>query len=314
MNAGDSMFYCVTGGAGFIGSNFIKFLNSQGIDNILVVDELSSDERWKNLIGLKFWNIVTPSEFLKDGIYVDKNGIVFHFGAISSTTEKNAELLLNNNVRYTERLLNLYGGTCKKVVVASSASVYGSGINGFDDSEEWSHINSLRPLNPYGFSKLLVDKSVKMRLDWSNIVSLRFFNVWGPKESHKKEQASLISRITSDVREKRTVKLFCHPDKKLARDFIYVDDVCKIAFNCAHSDAKGIYNVGTGVATEWKTLVETLAQELNVEPNIEYEPIPQHLLEHYQFITQANIEKLKSKIELPNFDLRQSIRNYLKEI
>lgn len=302
----------VTGGAGFIGSNFIKFLNKKNITDITIVDILSDDERWKNLIDLQFCDIISPKNLLESHLF--KLSEIYHFGAISSTTEKNAGVLIENNTLYTKNLIDKCHDLHIPLVYASSASVYGSGIYGFSDIEDIKYMNSLRPLNPYAFSKLLVDKWVVGQKLNNHVTGLRFFNVWGAKESHKGSQASLISRITNNIIEEKTITLFTHADKKLSRDFIYVGEVCQIVYECMKNKITGIYNVGTGVDTEWKTLVDALALELGKPAKIELTNIPETLLSQYQFTTCANMEKLSKKIQLPKFDLNANIRDYLKEL
>jgi ADP-L-glycero-D-manno-heptose 6-epimerase len=307
------MIIYLTGGAGFIGTNFIRFLNERAITEIVIVDELGNEGKWKNLCGAVFKDIINPDTFRSNISNIIKPGdIIIHLGACSSTVETNADFLWENNVKYTQHIIDFCISHNVKLIYASSAAVYGLGENGFNDIEGLEYQRILKPLNPYGFSKLKVDEFILQHGFEKKIVGLRFFNVWGNYETHKKEQASLISRITPQLIAGEKITLFKHADKQLTRDFIWVDDVCKvIARFIDPAIARGIYNVGTGQPQTWESLVNTLAKELDVSAKIKYTAIPNSLLPQYQFTTKANISKLQKAIQFSPTSLDEAMKTYV---
>ncbi|MGN1167832.1 MAG: ADP-glyceromanno-heptose 6-epimerase [Lachnospiraceae bacterium] len=291
------MSIVVTGGAGFIGSCVVRSLNDRGIEDIIIVDNIASTEKWMNMRNKKYIKYINKKDFLGQ---IEEYSIsaIIHLGACSSTTETNFDYLNENNVEYTKTLWRYCIDHDAQFIYASSAATYGDGENGFDDKTD---INRLMPLNGYGYSKQMFDQwSLKQKVRPKQYVGLKFFNVYGPNEYFKGTMASMIYHGYKQVKEKGVIRLFksCRPDYEdgmQLRDFIYVKDVCDvILYFLDHPQYSGIYNVGTGKAQSFKELAESVFYALDLEPNIEYIEMPEHLREKYQYYTQADITKLRS--------------------
>ncbi|MCX7909059.1 MAG: ADP-glyceromanno-heptose 6-epimerase [Ignavibacteria bacterium] len=307
----------LTGGAGFIGSCFLKFLNDNGFFDIIVVDHLSKSEKWKNLVGKKFIDYYNKDEFLyffESKKFTNiKFDAIFHLGACTNTYESNVDYLISNNFRYSVRLAQYAAEKDIRFVYASSAATYGAGELGYDDNL----VFELKPLNPYGYSKYLFDCwVVKNGLD-KQFVGLKFFNVYGPNEYHKGEMASMVFKSFNQVRGTGKIKLFKsnHPefsDGEQKRDFIYVKDVVSLIWLVFEKGLAGIYNIGTGKARSWNSLAFAVFSCLGVNPGIEYIDIPKELEQQYQNFTQAKMDKLISKVG--NFEftsLEDGVSDYI---
>ncbi len=288
----------LTGGAGFIGSCFLRKLNEKGITDILVVDHLD-DLKWKNLLNKKFTDYVEKDEFIKllcEG-KVEKANFLIHLGACTKTTEKDASYLIKNNFIYSRKLAEWAVQRDVNFLYASSASTYGAGENGFSDDDE--NTLRLKPLNLYGFSKHLFDIWVVNNGLSSKFVGFKFFNVFGPNEYHKKDMKSVVAKAFYQIKESGVLRLFKsyhnnYKDGEQKRDFIYVKDVVDVIYYFIENpDKKGIFNVGTGKATSFNELAENIFKALGKEKRIEYIDMPQDIRKHYQYFTEANIEKLK---------------------
>jgi ADP-L-glycero-D-manno-heptose 6-epimerase len=215
----------VTGGAGFIGSNLVAALNERGEEEILVVDELGKDEKWKNLVGLKYEDYLDKDQFRNAVIHdaIEKVRAVFHLGACSSTTEQDAGYLADNNYRYTRDLCEWCLRNDVRFVYASSAATYGDGSLGYSDEDDVTP--TLKPLNMYGYSKQMFDLWALQNELFGRIVGLKYFNVYGPREEHKGDMRSVVNKAFGQIRETGSVKLFksYRPDYKdgeQVRDFI----------------------------------------------------------------------------------------------
>lgn len=316
--------YIVTGGAGFIGSVVIKALNERGIENILVVDRLEKDEKWKNLRGVKFHEYLHADEFIQPDMLnqIFDEGVtqVYHMGACSSTTETDVDYLMKNNVEYSKILFSFCTGYDVPICYASSAATYGAGEYGYDDIEK--EIYKLQPLNPYGWSKQLVDEwAIAEDKKPSKWYGVKFFNVYGPNEYHKGSMRSVVVQAHRQIIETGKVKLFKsyhtdYEDGGQLRDFVYVKDVVQAMVRLmfeSHSGPNGIYNLGTGKARSFADLAKATFKALDKNENIEYIEMPDHLKGQYQYYTQASMNKLSEA--LPDFkfsSLEEGIKDYVQ--
>lgn len=315
------MAIIVTGGAGFIGSCVVRTLNDLGESDIIVVDNISTSDKWLNMRNKKYREYINKKEFLQKLDTYDNVECIFHMGACSATTEKDFDYLYRNNFEYTKALWNYCVEKQIKFIYASSAATYGDGANGFDDRED---INRLLPLNGYGYSKQLFDIWVQKQKDFPlQYVGLKFFNVYGPNEYFKGSMASMIYHGYNQIKEGGRIRLFKsgnpnYKDGGQLRDFVYVKDVCDVILHFyENSKYSGLYNVGTGKAQSFQELAEATFKALDLEPNIEFIDMPEKLQEKYQYYTEANIENLRStgyKKEFCDLDkgAYDYVRNYLK--
>ena len=313
----------VTGGAGFIGSAIVWKLNQLGEDKIIIVDELGTDEKWKNLVSLQFEDFEHKDDFISMIIERDvpfKIDSVIHMGANSSTTEKDADHLFSNNYLYTKELSKYCLEKNIRFIYASSAATYGDGSLGFDDNE--NKLETLRPLNMYGYSKQMFDLWAKRNGLFDKIVGLKYFNVFGPNEYHKGDMRSVVHKAFEQIRDTGKVKLFKslnpkYKDGEQLRDFIYIKDAVDMTlFFLDKPNINGLYNIGTGKARKWNDLVTAIFKALNKEVNIEYVDLPEHLREKYQYFTEANINKIKkagfnSSITSLEDGVTDYVKNYL---
>ncbi|MHB8578429.1 MAG: ADP-glyceromanno-heptose 6-epimerase [Ignavibacteriaceae bacterium] len=289
----------VTGGAGFIGSAIVWKLNKLGESNVIIVDELGKDEKWKNLTGLKFYDFVNKDEFINhlDGLHDSGIKAIIHMGANSSTTEKDADHLLQNNFEYTRKLAQFSVRNNIRFIYASSAATYGDGSLGFDDDE--TIVPRLRPLNMYGYSKNLFDIwAIKENL-MNKIAGIKYFNVYGPNEYHKGDMRSVVNKAYEQILATSKVKLFksqlaAYKDGEQMRDFVYVKDAIDMTLYFLDKKEKnGLFNVGSGKARTWNDLVTAIFKALNKSVNIEYIDMPDHLAAKYQYLTEAKLNKIK---------------------
>jgi ADP-L-glycero-D-manno-heptose 6-epimerase len=308
----------VTGGAGFIGSAIVWQLNSSKREDIIIVDALGTDEKWKNLVGLTFIDLIHKEDFIT---YLDtsktKIEAIIHMGANSSTTEKDADSLLRNNFEYTKKLAEYCLKNNVRFIYASSGATYGDGSLGFDDNE--SGLNKLRPLNIYGYSKSMFDLWALKKGVLNKIVGLKYFNVYGPNEYHKGDMRSVVHKAFEQVIQTGKVRLFKsanpeYKDGEQMRDFIYVKDAVDMTlFFLANKNKNGIFNIGTGKARTWNDLVSALFKAINKPLNIEYIELPAHLLNKYQYFTEAKINKLiNAGYSKPISSLENGITDYVK--
>ncbi|MBU3666644.1 MAG: ADP-glyceromanno-heptose 6-epimerase [Chthoniobacterales bacterium] len=295
--------FLVTGGAGFIGSVLVGMLNRRhGTDRVVVVDQLGTDDKWRNLAPLRFEEFVDADEFYdrldrKAGSFGDFTH-VFHLGACSSTTERDADYLLRNNFGCTRQLAGWALKRGARFVYASSAATYGDGGAGMDDKSE--RLGDFRPLNAYGYSKQLFDLHARREGYLPRIVGLKYFNVFGPNEEHKGDMRSVVSKAWRQIEETGQVKLFKsyhpdYPDGGQKRDFLYVKDAVSMTLHLAATKkAGGLYNIGSGRAHTWLELVHPIFEAMGREARIEFVDMPETLRSQYQYFTQADITKLES--------------------
>lgn len=309
----------VTGAAGFIGRNFVAALNARGVTNLLLVDRLGVDERWRNLVGLDFEDLVPPETLLAalDSGRAPPAAAVIHFGACSATTERDAGFLLENNYRYTRRLCEWTVGVGGRFVYASSAATYGDGAQGYSDAHE--RLTTLRPLNMYGYSKHLFDLWALRCGLLDRIAGVKYFNVFGPFEDHKADMRSLVHKAHGQILDRGWIELFKsdrpdYADGEQKRDFIYVRDAVDVTLHLLHHhDANGIFNCGTGFARTWLDLARALFAAMDCPPNIRFVDLPSSLRGKYQYFTQAETAKLRSTGYRSAFTpLESAVRDYVE--
>lgn len=311
----------VTGGAGFIGSALIWGLNEDGISQVVSVDELGTEDKWRNLVKRDIaFNLGIHQLFP----WLEENGhqvtAIFHMGACSSTTEADADFLMTNNVQYTQKLWSFCCTHDIPFIYASSAATYGGKEDQFtDDHDEISH---LRPINKYGWSKQVFDRwalaqTVKPRY-W---YGLKFFNVYGPCEYHKGSQASVVYHAFPQIKNHKSLKLFKSyregiPHGEQQRDFVYVKDVVKVMLHLwkrRDTAPSGIYNLGTGTPRSFSDLGRAVFSALDIEPCFEWVEMPANIRNQYQYFTQASLSKLREKAAYDQefYSLEAGIKDYV---
>lgn len=310
----------VTGGAGFIGSAIVWRLNTLGVSEILIVDELGKDEKWKNLVALNFCDYMNKNLFvekIETGNLLHKVEALIHMGANSSTTEKDADHLIQNNFEYSKKLASYCMKNGIRFIYASSAATYGDGSLGFNDDNDFCF--KLRPLNMYGYSKNLFDCWANRKGILNSIAGIKYFNVYGPNEAHKGDMRSVVHKAYGQIIETGKVKLFksLHPDYKdgeQKRDFVYVKDAVDMTLHFLNNkDKNGLYNVGTGNPRTWIDLVTAIFKALDKPVNIEFIELPQRLADKYQYLTSADLTKIK-KAGYANkiLSLEEGVTDYVK--
>lgn len=309
----------VTGAAGFIGSCLVGFLNEKGFTNLILVDDFSRQDKERNLEGKKFFHKIEREQFF-EWLFINKPVIdfVFHIGARTDTTEFNYAIHQHLNVEYSRKIWDFCTIQEIPLVYASSAATYGSGQYGYKDDHDLSH--QLKPLNPYGVSKNEFDKWVLHQEDhppfWAG---LKFFNVYGPNEYHKRRMASVIFHSFNQIEKDGLVKLFKshRPDFKdgqQLRDFIYVKDILTVCvWLMEKKPESGIYNLGTGIARTFEDLVKSTFKGLGKSPSIEFIDMPEDIRDNYQYFTEADMKKLRKAGYLDTFfSLEQGIEDYVR--
>ncbi|MFC2049078.1 ADP-glyceromanno-heptose 6-epimerase [Chlamydiota bacterium] len=307
----------VTGGAGFIGSGVIRALNEQKIYNLVVVDNLGMSDKWKNLVGKRFHDVLHKDhlfEWLKGR--EKEIGAFIHLGACSSTVEKDAHYLLENNYRYTVRLAEYALTHGHRFIYASSAATYGDGNLGFSDTAD---LDTFEPLNMYGYSKHLVDLWLKNQNVLDQVVGLKYFNVYGPNEYHKGRMSSAIIKMVPDALNTGKIRLFKSSDPKKfpdggqIRDFIYVKDAARMTIQFLENNLGGIFNIGSGKEESWKALAEAVIAALGKKVEIEYIDMPADLIGKYQNYTCADMGKSKKeKLLLTEYSLEGAVKDYVQ--
>ncbi len=318
----------VTGAYGFIGSCLVSFLNQQGFENLILVDEFDTDEKELNLLHKKYL-VRVERENLFDWLIKEKPAVdfVFHLGARTDTTEFDYSVHQKLNVEYSQHVWNYCTINNIPLVYASSAATYGEGELGYDDSHDI--VEQLQPLNPYGISKNEFDKWMLHQKDhppfWAG---LKFFNVYGPNEYHKARMASVIFHSFNHIKKNGKVKLFkSHKDGfdngEQLRDFVYVKDVVNVCywmmeqtlggFGTLQGLQPGIYNLGTGTARSFNDLVKATFAGLDLQPEIEYFDMPEDIRDKYQYFTEAKMEKLiNAGYTTPFFSLEEGVDDYVR--
>jgi ADP-L-glycero-D-manno-heptose 6-epimerase len=304
------MKYVITGAAGFIGSNLIKYFNELGIFNIVAIDTIDA---WPRILDLNYDCFLSPDRFL-----ISEGDVLIHLGACTDTQETNVEYIMNNNFTYSTNIIEQALAKNCRVIYASSAGVYGNGSN-FADSEYFDDVAWLSPTTPYARSKQHLDLwniATGIVAGGMKCTGLRFFNVWGDREQHKGRMESLVSSKYNEIIEGKPQRLFSHPTKKLSRDFIYVKDVVKIIHRFASSQKTGIFNVGTGISTTWHELVNNYFDAVGKSAIIEEVEFPKEREDNYQFFTQSDNTKLLGLEFMKNYrfySLPEAFKDFIHE-
>ncbi len=309
----------VTGGAGFIGSSVIWELNKLGHEDIVIVDNLRDGVKWKNLRALKYADYFEKDDFIEHLMNHSFPFIIskiVHMGACSSPAQNDATYLVKNNYEFTKILADYSIDNGIRFIYASSAATYGEGENGFLDDE--SSIDKLRPLNMYGYSKQMFDLYAKRKGYFDKIIGLKFFNVFGPNEYHKKDMTSKVYKAFHEINETGKIKLFKSENKDWkdgdsVRDFIYIKDVVKIIISFINKDiiVNGLFNVGTGVSRSWNDLANAVIKNMD-KGELSFIDMPKSLIDKYQYYTESNNEKLLSVLEEIEFTtLEDAIEDYV---
>ena len=311
----------ITGGAGFIGSVLLWQLNMAGRDDIVVVDHLGTSEKWRNLVKRRYADYLPRERFreliLRDALPFSISGIV-HLGACSATTELDSDFLMDNNYHYSRDLCRYAADHGIRMIVASSAATYGDGSLGFSDDPEM--ITWLKPLNMYGYSKQLLDLWLLRQGLSESIVSLKFFNVYGPNEYHKGAMSSVVLKAHAEIRQRGRLSLFASNRQNLAdgeqqRDFVYVKDCTALmAWLLENPEICGIHNVGTGQARTFNDLGRAVFAAMGRSPAIDYQPMPEKLSAHYQNYTCADMHWLEALSCPVSFvSLEQGVHDYVTQ-
>ncbi len=294
----DKQTIVITGAFGFIGSGCVSYLNAQGHDNLILVDEFDETDKWKNLLNKKYLKII-PKDRLFNWLQGKENEIdaFIHLGACSDTLEMNEEYLKENNLNYSIRLADYALRFGKRFIYASSAATYGDGSLGFEDNHD--RLEELKPLNLYGFSKHHFDVWLKKQGVLDQVVGLKYFNVFGPNENHKGRMASMVYKMLPLVQKEGEIRLFKSSEPERfqdggqCRDFIYVKDAVRMTCEFLENTTSGIFNIGSGYGTTWNELATALFQALGQNPKIVYIDMPPDLKKQYQNYTCADMTKYK---------------------
>lgn len=296
----DDRLIIITGACGFIGSCVVRHLNNLGCYNLLLVDDLRSGEKWKNLVGKKFATLIS-----KEDLFTFLNSTsseieaIIHLGACPSTVVTDGDYIQKNNYEYSIRLAEFALQNEIRFIYASSAATYGMSDS---FSDEHDNLDNLTPLNLYGYAKHMVDLWLQQQGALDLAVGLKYFNVFGPNEYHKKRMASMVMHMTKTILDEGVVRLFksYHPDYadgEQRRDFIYVKDVVNMTCSFLDNDLTGIFNVGLGRATSWNELARAVFKALNKKEHIQYIDMPEDLRDHYLNYTCADMSKYYRALE-----------------
>ncbi len=316
----------ITGGAGFIGSNLVAGLEERGAKELVVCDTLGHGDKWRNVAKRELADIVPPDRLI-DHLNAHRGRIeaVFHMGAISTTTETDADLIIRTNFSASLALWNYCATYGVPFIYASSAATYGDGTKGFDDDSSVSGLRALRPLNPYGWSKHLFDRRIARLVaeraptppQWAG---LKYFNVYGPNEYHKGGQRSVAHHLYPRAVAGEPARLFkshnpAYPDGGQMRDFIWVGDCISVMmWLLDHPTVNGLFNIGTGKARSFADLARALYAATGRNANIEYVDTPEAIRDKYQYFTEARMERLRAAgYALPMTSLEDGIGTYVRQ-
>jgi ADP-L-glycero-D-manno-heptose 6-epimerase len=313
----------VTGAAGFIGSNLVADLNAAGRADIVLVDTLENTGKWKNIAKRRFLDIVFPHELESLLARTPRADAVFHMGANSATTATDGDAIVLSNLRPSMQLWDWCARTGSPLIYASSAATYGDGAAGFLDDQRPEALDRLRPLNLYGWSKHAFDKWAVERAaqgvappSWAG---LKFFNVYGPNEAHKRDMKSLVAKNTAPIAAGERIGLFRSyregfADGEQLRDFVYVKDCTAVMlWLWRHPAATGLFNLGTGQARSFRDMMLAIGAALSRPVDIQYVDMPESIRNAYQYFTQADMRKLRAAgYEKPFHSLEEGVADYVQ--
>jgi len=312
--------YIVTGAAGLIGSAVVWALNRRGVTDIMAVDHLGTSDKWKNLRALHYTEYFEKDVFrvmLREGALPQNIEAVIHLGACSSTTEKDASYLIDNNYRYTRELAEFCLARKLRFIYASSSATYGDGAMGYDDDVTRLHL--LRPMNMYGYSKHMFDLWARGAGVLDRITGLKFTNVYGPNELHKGEMRSVVCKAYDQISQTGRLSLFRshrpdYRDGEQKRDFLYVKDaVSMLLFLLDHPQGYGIFNIGSGKAETWNALAAAIFAAMDRPLAVDYIDMPLHLRDRYQYYTCAEMKKLRTLgYAQPTMSLNDAVADYIR--
>ena len=305
----------VTGGAGFIGSNIVQGLNAKGIDNILVVDDLGDGTKFKNIVDGRVADYMDKDDFLDSVLGGDFDDVtieaIFHEGACSSTTEWDGQFMMENNYEYSKVIFHFCQTNRIPFIYASSAAVYG-GSRVFKEE-----LKNESPLNVYGYSKFLFDQYVRAHSLSAQVVGLRYFNVYGPREQHKGSMASVAFHLNNQLLETGEIKLFAgsdgYGDGEQVRDFVYVGDVVDVnLWFLENPTVSGIFNCGTGKSQPFNDVAKGVL-DYHQKGSLSYIPFPSHLVGHYQSFTEADLTALRAAgCDLTFKSVSEGVKHYMQ--
>jgi ADP-L-glycero-D-manno-heptose 6-epimerase len=316
----------VTGGAGFIGSNIVAKLAEDRSLDVVVCDRLREAElgKWRNIAKHPIGDFVAPEDMFD---WLEKRWrdveVVVHMAAVSSTTEPDADKIVHSNFTLSRDIFRWCADRQRRLIYASSAATYGDGAHGFDDDNDYEALAALRPLNTYGWSKALFDIFAVRQAarDYAppQWVGLKFFNVYGPNEEHKRSMKSVASQIWPQVRDGHGVQLFKSyregvPDGGQKRDFVYVRDVADITqWLLANEQVKGVFNLGSGEARTFENMARAVFAAAGKTAQIDYTPMPPAIRDKYQYFTEAKMDRLKAAgYAKPMTPLEEGIGDYVR--
>lgn len=317
----------VTGGAGFIGSNIVARLTAETAYDVVVCDRLETADlaKWKNLAKHAVADFWSPEELFEQlERHAERIEAVVHMGAISSTTEPDADLILRTNFTLSRDLWDWCAIRGSRMIYASSAATYGDGETGFNDDDDADSLSQLRPLNAYGYSKMLFDQYAVRQADRGQAppqwAGLKFFNVYGPNEGHKGGMKSVVAQIWPKVAADETVTLFRshnpnYSDGGQMRDFVYVDDVVDIIeFLLQSPQVSGIFNAGSGQARSFADLARATFDAAGKTPSIDYVDTPLSIRDRYQYFTEARMDRIRAAgFEGQSTPLEEGVRRYVQD-
>ncbi len=316
----------VTGGAGFIGSNLLRGLERRGLRDLVVIDRLGQDDKWRNIAKRELAALVPPEEtFAFLDAHAAEIDVIFHLGAISSTTETDADLIAHANFTLTLKLWDWCCWRGARFIYASSAATYGDGAQGFEDDASIDALAKLHPLNAYGWSKHATDRRIARLVAGDGPVppqglGLKFFNVYGPNEYHKGGQKSVVAHILPQIQATGRAKLFksynpAYADGGQRRDFVWVGDIVEMMlWAYDHPHVSGLFNAGSGQARSFLDLAHAVFAAINQKADVAFIDMPESLRAKYQYFTEARLDRLRAAgYDRPFTTLTEGVAAYVQD-